>query len=178
MARLLYSSNKTMNFIINIKFSHFFFIIFLILPFIALAKDFKKHQMSLTKDYYNKTCPRFEDIMRQIVTSKQAETPTTAAAVVRVFFHDCMVDGCDGSTLVASNHFHGIAERDADINLSLPGDAFDLVTRVKTALELECPGVVSCSDILATAARNLIKMTGGPKIDVLFGRKDGLVSQV
>ncbi|CAO2829087.1 unnamed protein product [Amaranthus hypochondriacus] len=190
----LNSSNKIMK--IN-KSSHvllLFVFLLIIHPFVALSKESKKHQheshsrshsnpdpfsqsVHLTRDYYQKTCPRFEDIVNRVVTMKQAETPTTAAAVVRVFFHDCMVDGCDGSTLVASNHFHGKAERDADINLSLPGDAFDLVTRIKTALELECPGIVSCTDILATAARNLIKMTGGPYIDVLFGRKDGLVSQ-
>ncbi|GAB4839862.1 Peroxidase 65 [Ancistrocladus abbreviatus] len=130
----------------------------------------------LTVDYYKKSCPRFGDIMNQMITAKQTESPTTAAGVLRIFFHDCMVDGCDASTLVASNAFNR-AERDADINLSLPGDAFDLVTRAKTTLELECPGVVSCTDILAVAARNLVKMVGGPYYEVLLGRKDGLVSQ-
>ncbi|XP_074309813.1 peroxidase 6-like [Silene latifolia] len=131
----------------------------------------------LSKDYYKKTCPRFDDVVIQHVTIKQQETPSTAAAVLRVFFHDCMVDGCDASTLVASNAFNPKAERDADINLSLPGDAFDLVTRIKTSLEIQCPGVVSCTDILATSARNLVKMTGGPFYEMLLGRKDGLVSQ-
>ncbi|KAL2941796.1 Peroxidase 6 [Bienertia sinuspersici] len=156
------------------KIACFVVVILVIFPLTTFAGYTKP---TLTKDYYMKTCPRFEEITNNIVTAKQAETPTTAAAVVRVFFHDCMVDGCDASTLVASNHFHGKAERDADINLSLPGDAFDLVTRIKTALELECPGIVSCSDILATSARNLIKMTGGPFYEVPLGRKDGLVSQ-
>ncbi|GAB2280403.1 Peroxidase 65 [Dionaea muscipula] len=113
--------------------------------------------------------------MSQVITAKQTSSPATAAGVLRVFFHDCAVDGCDASTLVASNAFNK-AERDADINLSLPGDAFDLVTRAKTALEIECPGVVSCTDILAVSARNLIKMVGGPFYEVPLGRKDGLVS--
>ncbi|KAK9707336.1 hypothetical protein RND81_07G190200 [Saponaria officinalis] len=104
--------------------------------------------------------------------------PTTAAAVLRVFFHDCMIDGCDGSTLVASNAFNPKAERDAEINLSLPGDAFDLITRIKTDLKLHCPGIVSCTDILATSTRNLVKMTGGPFYEIKLGRKDRLVSQV
>jgi len=134
--------------------------------------------VNLTKDYYKQTCPTFDQVVNQIVTTKQMDTPTTAAAVIRVFFHDCMVGGCDASTLVASNALQGKTERDADVNLSLPGDAFDLVTRVKTALELQCPGVVSCADILAVSARNLVKMTGGPYYDVPLGRKDGLVSQV
>ncbi|XP_021747183.1 peroxidase 41-like [Chenopodium quinoa] len=168
MAELL-SSNNMMK--IN-KFS--VVLVTILLPLLVVQS---KRPPSLTKDYYKKSCPRFDDVLNGIITTKQAETPTTAAAVLRVFFHDCMVDGCDGSTLVASNHLHGKAERDADINLSLPGDAFDLVTRAKTALELECPGIVSCTDILATSARNLITMTGGPFYEVPLGRKDGLVSQ-
>ncbi|KAJ1406149.1 Secretory peroxidase, partial [Sesbania bispinosa] len=69
------------------------------------------------------------------------------------------------------------AERDADINLSLPGDGFDVVTRAKTTLELECPGVVSCADILATAARDLVVIVGGPFYKLGLGRKDGLESK-
>ncbi|GFS31775.1 peroxidase superfamily protein [Actinidia rufa] len=63
----------------------------------------------------------------------------------------------------------------------LAGDAFDVVTRAKNALELACPGVVSCADILAVATRNLVKYVGGPFFKVRLGRKDGrasLVSQV
>jgi peroxidase len=62
--------------------------------------------------------------------------------------------------------------------LSLPGDAFDLVTRIKTSLELQCPGIVSCADILALATRDAVKMVGGPFYQVRLGRKDGLVSKV
>ncbi|KAI6671244.1 hypothetical protein NL676_006129 [Syzygium grande] len=68
-------------------------------------------------------------------------------------------------------------ERDADINLSLPGDAFDLVVRAKTALELACPGTVSCSDILVVAARDLVTMLGGPYYDVALGRRDTRISR-
>ncbi|GAV68409.1 peroxidase domain-containing protein [Cephalotus follicularis] len=88
-----------------------------------------------------------------------------------------MVEGCDASVLIASTAFNK-AERDGDINDSLPGDAFDLITRAKTAIELECPGIVSCADILAAATRNLIVMVGGPYYEVRLGRKDGLVSDI
>ncbi|KAH7570221.1 hypothetical protein JRO89_XS05G0070000 [Xanthoceras sorbifolium] len=130
---------------------------------------------NLTLDYYKQTCPQFPQIMQQVITDKQLDFPTTAAGVLRLFFHDCMVDGCDASNLITSTAFHK-AERDADINLSLPGDAFDVISRAKTALELQCPGVVSCSDILAMATRNLVVMVGGPYFNVLLGRKDSLVS--
>ena len=113
--------------------------------------------------------------MEQTTTNKQINSPTTAAATLRLFFHDCFIEGCDASVLISSTHFSK-AERDADINLSLPGDGFDVVIRAKTALELSCPGVVSCSDILAVATRNLVTMMGGPYYDVKLGRRDGLIS--
>ncbi|KAK9276130.1 hypothetical protein L1049_005661 [Liquidambar formosana] len=113
--------------------------------------------------------------MKEVVTNKQIAAPITAAAALRLFLHDCMVEGCDASVLIASNAFQK-SERDAELNLSLPGDGFDLITRVKTALELECPGIVSCADILAVAARDLTTMVGGPFYPVRLGRKDGFVS--
>ncbi|KAL1218954.1 Peroxidase 6 [Cardamine amara subsp. amara] len=134
-------------------------------------------QANLSADYYSKTCPEFDQTLVQIVTEKQIAAPTTAAGTLRLFFHDCMVDGCDASILVASTP-RKTSERDADINRSLPGDAFDVITRVKTAVELKCPNVVSCSDILVGATRSLITMVGGPRINVKFGRKDSLVSDM
>ncbi|XAR71195.1 Peroxidase [Bertholletia excelsa] len=130
----------------------------------------------LTLNHYHKSCPRFEQIMQDTVINKQITSPTTAAAVLRLYFHDCFVQGCDASVLVSSTPFNK-AERDADVNLSLPADGFDLVVRAKTALELACPGVVSCADILAVAARNLVVMVGGPYYNVRLGRRDGLVSK-
>ncbi|KAJ4707567.1 Peroxidase [Melia azedarach] len=130
----------------------------------------------LSINYYAKSCPGFNKIMQETITNKQIISPTTAAATLRLFFHDCLLNGCDSSILISSTPFNK-AERDADINLSLPGDAFDVITRAKTALELECPNTVSCSDILAVATRDLVKMVGGPYYNVYLGRKDGRVSK-
>lgn len=130
----------------------------------------------LSVNYYQKACPRFSQIMQDTITNKQITSPTTAAATLRLFFHDCFIEGCDASVLVSSTPFNK-AERDADMNLSLPGDGFDVVVRAKTALELACPGVVSCADILAVATRDLVTMVGGPFYKVPLGRRDGLVSQ-
>ncbi|CAL5396174.1 unnamed protein product [Camellia sinensis] len=152
------------------------------LPFILLLFLFPSLSLlpsiesKLTLDYYNKTCPKLFDIIKQVTIDKQTASPTTAAATLRLFFHDCMLEGCDASILIASNFFNK-GEHDADINLSLPGDGFDVVTRAKTALELECPGIVSCADILALVARNLVTMVGGPHYKIRLGRKDGFISQ-
>ena len=48
------------------------------------------------------------------------------------------------------------AEKDAPDNLSLAGDGFDTVIKAKQAVEQACPGKVSCADILAIAARDVV----------------------
>ncbi|KAE8669580.1 Peroxidase 63 [Hibiscus syriacus] len=114
--------------------------------------------------------------MQETITNKQIASPTTGAGTLRLLFHDCLPNGCDASILISSAPFNK-AERDADINLSLPGDPFDLIVRAKTALELSCPNTVSCSDILAVAARDHVVMLGGSYYNVFLGRKDSRSSQ-
>ncbi|XP_057769410.1 peroxidase 31-like [Salvia miltiorrhiza] len=151
-------------------------VLLLLGPAAEAAGKGRRSQPYLSTTYYSKSCPKFEKIVQDTTTDKQISSPTTAAAALRLFFHDCFVGGCDASVLVSSTRFSK-AERDADINLSLPGDGFDVVVRAKTALELNCPGVVSCADILAVATRNLVVMMGGPFYPVKLGRKDALASR-
>ncbi|WCJ36031.1 Peroxidase superfamily protein [Euphorbia peplus] len=153
----------------------------LLITFLAIPSFASKHEKhskhsKLNVDYYKTSCPDFPKIVREVVTAKQSSNPTTAAATLRVFFHDCMVEGCDASLLISSNSFNK-AERDNKDNVNLPGDAFDIILKAKTALELTCPRVVSCADILAQLTRDLIVVTGGPFFPVKLGRKDGLVSK-
>ncbi|XP_022852754.1 peroxidase 31-like [Olea europaea var. sylvestris] len=152
------------------------FLLLSLLLLFSTAAYSQRRQPILSTSYYQKKCPRFEQIMQDATTNKQITSPTTAAATLRLFFHDCFMGGCDASVLISSTPFNK-AERDADINLSLPGDGFDVVVRAKTAVELACPGVVSCADILAVAARNLVLMMGGPYYTVKLGRKDSLISK-
>ena len=51
---------------------------------------------------------------------------------------------------------NGDAEKDYSDNLSLAGDGFDTVVKAKQAVEAQCPSVVSCADILALAARDVV----------------------
>ncbi|CAH8327845.1 unnamed protein product [Eruca vesicaria subsp. sativa] len=129
----------------------------------------------LSENFYASKCPNLELIVRKAVTTKYQQTPTTAPATLRMFFHDCFVGGCDASMLIASEN--GDAEKDAPDNISLAGDGFDTVIKAKLAVEAKCPGLVSCADVLALAARDVVVLAGGPRFKVELGRRDGLVSK-
>ncbi|KAK4391667.1 Peroxidase 25 [Sesamum angolense] len=78
--------------------------------------------------------------------------------------------GCDGSVLIDA----ASAERKALPNLGLRG--FQVIDDAKSQLEATCPGVVSCADILALAARDAVDLSGGSSWGVPTGRRDGRIS--
>ncbi|KAJ8448770.1 hypothetical protein Cgig2_011391 [Carnegiea gigantea] len=127
----------------------------------------------LKRDYYRDSCPNVESIVRNAVEKKLQETFVTAPATLRLFFHDCFIQGCDASVILASPS--GDAEKDAPDDLSLAGDGFDTVIRAKAAVDSVpgCKNNVSCADILALATRDVIVLSGGPNYDVELGRRDG-----
>uniref|UniRef100_A0A0A0KBR0 peroxidase n=2 Tax=Cucumis sativus TaxID=3659 RepID=A0A0A0KBR0_CUCSA len=92
------------------------------------------------------------------------------ASILRLFFHDCFVNGCDGSILLDdTSSFTG--EKNANPNRN-SARGFDVIDNIKTAVEKACPGVVSCADILAIAARDSVVLLGGPSWNVKLGRRD------
>ncbi|KAI3894489.1 hypothetical protein MKX03_013820 [Papaver bracteatum] len=127
---------------------------------------------SLQIDAYYHTFPDVERIIYSKVEEAVMNDPRMAASLLRLHFHDCFVNGCDASVLLDdSNTFVG--EKTAVPNLnSLRG--FDVVDAIKCELESVCPETVSCADILATAARDSVVLSGGPGWDVPMGRKDSL----
>ncbi|GFY93742.1 peroxidase superfamily protein [Actinidia rufa] len=131
----------------------------------------------LKQNYYAKICPNVETIVRNAVTQKFKQTFVTVPATLRLFFHDCFVQGCDASVIIASSG-NNQAEKDHPDNLSLAGDGFDTVIKAKAAVDAvaSCRNKVSCADILAMATRDVIALSGGPSYEVELGRLDGLSS--
>ncbi|KAK4492998.1 hypothetical protein RD792_000037 [Penstemon davidsonii] len=130
---------------------------------------------SLNVDFYKSTCPNVEAIVKNSTNTIFTRAPTLAAPLLRMHFHDCFVNGCDGSILLnATTNSTTQVEKDAIPNLSLRG--FGSIDRIKSAVEEKCPGVVSCADILALVARDATAFLKGPTWKVPLGRRDGRVS--
>ncbi|KAK9071030.1 hypothetical protein SSX86_009598 [Deinandra increscens subsp. villosa] len=121
--------------------------------------------------FYRSNCPRVESIVQSAVRSAVQANPTIAPGLLRMFFHDCFVNGCDASILIDGTS----TEKTTGPNSLLRG--FEVIDAAKAQLETACPGVVSCADIVALAARDSVVLTGGRSWQVPLGRRDGLVSQ-
>ncbi|PWA52963.1 heme peroxidase [Artemisia annua] len=121
--------------------------------------------------FYRTTCPRVESIVQSAVRQAVRSNPTMAPGLLRIFFHDCFVNGCDASLLLNGSS----SEKTARPNLPLRG--FQVIDAAKAQLERACPGVVSCADIVALAARDSVVLTGGTSWQVPLGRRDGFVSR-
>ncbi|XP_037458711.1 peroxidase 16-like [Triticum dicoccoides] len=127
----------------------------------------------LSRNYYAKTCPNVEALVRGAVTQKLQETFNAAPGTLRLFFHDCFVRGCDASVLISGPG----DEHSAGADTTLSPDALDLITRAKAAVDADagCSNKVSCADILALATRDVVQQAGGPSYPVELGRLDGKV---
>ncbi|XP_059629916.1 peroxidase 43-like [Cornus florida] len=125
----------------------------------------------LNVGFYSKTCPEAESIVRSVVAEAANSNPRIPAILLRLQFHDCFVEGCDGSILIDNGED---GEKNAFGHQGLGG--FEEIDKAKAKLEDECPGIVSCADIVALAARDAIVLSKGPSYEVQTGRRDGRVS--
>ncbi|CAN1232363.1 Peroxidase 39 [Linum perenne] len=102
----------------------------------------------LKMGFYSKSCPKAEKIIQDF--------------------------GCDASVLLNTTSGEQ-PEKQSPPNLTLRG--FDFIDRVKSLVEAECPGVVSCADVLTLVTRDSIVAVGGPSWRVPTGRRDGVISR-
>ncbi|KAL4587186.1 hypothetical protein LXL04_000053 [Taraxacum kok-saghyz] len=124
----------------------------------------------LSANFYARTCPNFRSVITRAVNTAVANEARMGALLLRLHFHDCFVNGCDASVLLDDTaNFTG--EKSAGPN-SNSARGFDVIDTIKTQLESQCPGVVSCADILSAAARDSVVALGGPGWGAVFGRRD------
>ncbi|CAN6340513.1 unnamed protein product [Urochloa humidicola] len=145
----------------------------LLLTALAAAMLMSTTSATLQYDFYNYTCPKAEETIRIATTKIISDNPTMGAAFVRLFFHDCFVKGCDASILLDQSNSNPQPEK-----LAIPLRGYDAVNTIKAAVEAVCPGVVSCADILAYAARDSAMLSGGFTFNMPGGRRDGLGSDL
>ncbi|KAH0753361.1 hypothetical protein KY285_006509 [Solanum tuberosum] len=125
--------------------------------------------------FYKARCPTAETIVRDTVRTRFSSDRTITAALLRMYFHDCFVRGCDASLLIDSkNTKNKKSEKDAGANGSVR--EYGLIDQIKSKLEATCPNTVSCADIIALATRDAVALAGGLSYSIPTGRRDGLVS--
>ncbi|XBI68864.1 hypothetical protein VPH35_048010 [Triticum aestivum] len=133
----------------------------------AGGNDLRLRQPPITRglsfDFYKRSCPMAESIVRDFVRDAVRKDVGLAAGLLRLHFHNCFIQ-------VAAT---GPGEQRAPPNLTLRPSAFKAINDIRDRLERECRGaVVSCSDILTLAARDSVVATGGPEYRVPLGRHD------
>ncbi|XP_062158143.1 peroxidase 12-like [Alnus glutinosa] len=127
----------------------------------------------LSWEFYDSSCPKLESVVRKHLKKVFKENIGLAAALLRVHFHDCFVQGCDASLLLHGST-SGPTEQDAPPNLTLRPEGFEVINDLRELVHDKCGKVVSCADITALAARDAVFLSGGPDYNVPLGRKDGL----
>ncbi|KAM0050528.1 putative peroxidase [Helianthus debilis subsp. tardiflorus] len=127
-----------------------------------------KDQLSTT--FYDNTCPNALTTIHTSINAAVSSNRRNAALLIRLLFHDCFVQGCDASLLLDGAD----SEKLSKVNTGVLG--FEIIDDAKAAVESVCPGVVSCADILAVAARDASVAVGGPSWTVRLGRRDSTTS--
>ncbi|KAH1080589.1 hypothetical protein J1N35_020350 [Gossypium stocksii] len=108
----------------------------------------------LYPQFYDHSCPKAQEIVRNVVAKAVAKEPRMAASLLRLHFHDCFVKGCDASILLDSSGSI-ISEKRSNPNRN-SARGFEVIDEIKAAIER----VPSYS-------------TGGPSWEVPLGRRDG-----
>ncbi|URE42378.1 Peroxidase [Musa troglodytarum] len=130
----------------------------------------------LSSTFYSTSCPLAIQTIRQAVRAAVAKEARMGASLLRLHFHDCFVNGCDGSVLLDDTPSFTGEKTAVPNNNSLRG--FDVIDNIKSQVEAVCKQVVSCADILAVAARESVAALGGPPWTVQLGRRDATTASL
>ncbi|KNA05386.1 hypothetical protein SOVF_190840 [Spinacia oleracea] len=155
----------------NMACGNFYFLLLLVIFCISrnIVVDGK-----LSPKFYSSSCPNALTIVNEGVLEAINKEARVGASILRLHFHDCFVNGCDGSILLDDTTTFQSEKTAAPNNNSARG--FEVVDNIKAKLEKACPGVVSCADILAIISRDAVVHYGGPTWKVRLGRRDSLTA--
>jgi len=138
----------------------------LCLIFVVFGSAFSQ----LSENYYAKSCPQVKSIIEDEIRQTLKKEPGMGGSLLHLHFSDCGVGGCDGSILLDDTPKKA-GEKSSFINVNSTW-GYEVIDRIKARLEKACPGVVSCADILAAAARDSVVTLGGPAWPLPLGRRD------
>ncbi|KAG8382732.1 hypothetical protein BUALT_Bualt05G0107900 [Buddleja alternifolia] len=152
----------------NIKFFNTLFTLAFISLLLLLSNLPCEAQLSPT--FYDTTCPSATTIIRTSIRRAIFTERRMAASLIRLHFHDCFVQGCEASILLDETSTIQ-SEKTALPNIN-SARGFEVIEAAKREVERRCPGIVSCADVLALAARDASVAVGGPSWTVRLGRRD------
>ncbi|KAI8013157.1 Peroxidase 4 [Camellia lanceoleosa] len=152
------ASSSPSSMVINVSFVLFVFLLM------------NSSSAQLSTNFYSKTCPKLLDTAKSVVKYAVSKERRMGASLLRLHFHDCFVNGCDGSILLDDTSSFTGEKTAGPNNNSVRG--FNVINDIKSKVEGICPGVVSCADIVAIAARDSVEVLGGPTWEVKLGRRD------
>ncbi|KAJ9152952.1 hypothetical protein P3X46_026456 [Hevea brasiliensis] len=107
-------------------------------------------QAQLTSTFYQNSCPNALSTIRTSIRNSIA--------------------GCDASILL--DETSSIESEKTALPNKDSARGFQVIEKAKTEVEKICPGIVSCADIIAVAARDASAYVGGPSWTVMLGRRD------
>ncbi|KAK7270978.1 hypothetical protein RJT34_26534 [Clitoria ternatea] len=144
----------------------------LVLPshFIGSEARVQPPVKGLSYSFFAKTCPKLETIVRNHLKKVFQHDNGQAPGLLRIFFHDCFAQGCDGSVLLDGK----LNEREHIANGGIRTEALKTIDDLRALVHNHCGRIVSCADITAIAARDSIFLSGGPYFPVPLGRRDSL----
>ncbi|CAN1262962.1 Cationic peroxidase 1 [Linum perenne] len=116
----------------------------------------------LTPNFYQTICPEALPTIKRVVSKAIRDEPRMGASLLRLHFHDCFVNGCDGSILLDDT-----------------SRGFEVVDKIKSAVDKACnASVVSCADILAVASRDSVSFVSIREGRDPLGRRDGRTASI
>ncbi|KAK7277400.1 hypothetical protein RIF29_18551 [Crotalaria pallida] len=148
-----------------------FYCSLLFISFLLLASHFhvsEAQAKGLSPTFFDKTCPQLETIVRNQLRKVFKQDNGQAPGLLRILFHDCFVQGCDGSILLDGNP----GERNQGANIGIRTEALNTIDTLRALVHKECGPIVSCADITVLAARDAVTLSGGPDFKVVLGRRD------